>query len=114
MLVRVTADPGESSRLVEGAKPQKTPKEIALTVLLAELTLIFVIRTYDFSRPRCACGARRERAGRFACGNGDDVARFGHAYPNASAHSSQALLEFLAVQARAVDRRVRRSRSPSF
>ena len=30
-------------RLVEGAKRQKTPNEIALTVLLAILTLIFVI-----------------------------------------------------------------------
>ena len=48
LLVRVTADPGESFldrmiHLVEGAKRQKTPNEIALTVLLAVLTLIFVI-----------------------------------------------------------------------
>ena len=48
LLVRVTADPGESFldrmiQLVEGAKRQKTPNEIALTVLLAVLTLIFVI-----------------------------------------------------------------------
>jgi potassium-transporting ATPase ATP-binding subunit len=48
LLVRVTADPGESFldrmiRLVEGAERQKTPNEIALTVLLAVLTLIFVI-----------------------------------------------------------------------
>ena len=48
LLIRVTADPGESFldrmiRLVEGAKRQKTPNEIALTVLLAILTLIFVI-----------------------------------------------------------------------
>jgi potassium-transporting ATPase ATP-binding subunit len=48
MLVRVTVDSGESFldrmiRLVEGAKRQKTPNEIALTVLLAILTLIFLI-----------------------------------------------------------------------
>ena len=48
LLIRVTADPGESFldrmiRLVEGARRQKTPSEIALTVLLAILTLIFVI-----------------------------------------------------------------------
>ena len=48
LVVRVTADPGESFldrmiHLVEGAKRQKTPNEIALTVLLSILTLIFVI-----------------------------------------------------------------------
>jgi len=46
--VRVSADPGGSFldriiHLVEGAKRQKTPNEIALTVLLSILTLIFVI-----------------------------------------------------------------------
>jgi len=48
LLVRATANPGESFldrmiHLVEGAKRQKTPNEMALTVLLAILTLIFVI-----------------------------------------------------------------------
>jgi len=48
LLVRVSADPGASFldriiHLVEGAKRQKTPNEIALTVLLSILTLIFVI-----------------------------------------------------------------------
>jgi len=48
LLIRVTANPGESFldrmiHLVEGAKRQKTPNEMALTVLLAILTLIFVI-----------------------------------------------------------------------
>ena len=48
LLVRVTVDPGQSFldrmiHLVEGARRQKTPNEIALTVLLAILTLIFVI-----------------------------------------------------------------------
>ncbi len=48
LLIRVTTNPGDSFldhmiRLVEGAKRQKTPNEIALTVLLAILTLIFLI-----------------------------------------------------------------------
>ena len=48
LLIRVTADPGNTFldrmiRLVEAAKRQKTPNEIALTVLLSILTLIFVI-----------------------------------------------------------------------
>lgn len=46
--VRITAAPGTTFldrmiRLVEGAERQKTPNEIALTVLLAGLTLIFLI-----------------------------------------------------------------------
>jgi K+-transporting ATPase ATPase B chain len=46
--VRVTAEPGESFldkmiALVEGASRQKTPNEIALTILLAGFTLIFII-----------------------------------------------------------------------
>ena len=48
LVVRVAADPGESFldrmiHLVEGAKRQKTPNELALTALLAILTLIFLI-----------------------------------------------------------------------
>lgn len=46
--VRITSDPGESFidrmiALVEGAKRQKTPNEIALNTLLTSLTLIFLI-----------------------------------------------------------------------
>ncbi len=46
--VKVTTDPGESFldkmiALVEGASRQKTPNEIALTILLAGFTLIFLI-----------------------------------------------------------------------
>lgn len=46
--IRVTADPGESFldrmiALVEGARRQKTPNEIALTILLVGLTLIFLL-----------------------------------------------------------------------
>jgi K+-transporting ATPase ATPase B chain len=48
LLFRVTTNPGDTFldrmiRLVEAAKRQKTPNEIALTVLLSILTLIFVI-----------------------------------------------------------------------
>ncbi len=48
IVVRVTANPGESFidrmiALVEGAKRQKTPNEIALTILLVGLTLVFLI-----------------------------------------------------------------------
>jgi K+-transporting ATPase ATPase B chain len=47
IVVRVTTNPGESFldhmiALVEGAKRQKTPNEIALDILLAGLTLVFV------------------------------------------------------------------------
>ena len=46
--VRISANPGESFldrmiALVEGARRQKTPNEIALTALLAVLTLIFLV-----------------------------------------------------------------------
>ncbi|GGF94977.1 potassium-transporting ATPase ATP-binding subunit [Paenibacillus albidus] len=46
--VRITSDPGESFldrmiSLVEGAKRQKTPNEIALNTLLISLTIIFLI-----------------------------------------------------------------------
>ena len=46
--VRITSNPGETFLdrmigLVEGAKRQKTPNEIALTILLSALTIIFLI-----------------------------------------------------------------------
>ncbi len=48
LTIRVTADPGKGFidrmiALVEGAERSKTPNEIALTVLLAVLTLVFLI-----------------------------------------------------------------------
>ena len=48
IVVRITANPGESFLdrmigLVEGAKRQKTPNEIALHVLLSGMTIIFLI-----------------------------------------------------------------------
>lgn len=47
LLIKITTNPGESFldkmiSLVEGAKRQKTPNEIALTVLLAGLTFVFL------------------------------------------------------------------------
>jgi K+-transporting ATPase ATPase B chain len=48
VVVRITANPGETFldrmiALVEGAKRQKTPNEIALNILLVGMTLIFLI-----------------------------------------------------------------------
>ena len=50
LVVRVTADPGETFldrmiALVEGAKRQRTPNEIALAILLAGLTIVFLMAT---------------------------------------------------------------------
>ena len=46
--IRINANPGEGFldrmiQLVEGAKRQKTPNEIALTILLAALTVVFLL-----------------------------------------------------------------------
>ncbi|ULU26973.1 potassium-transporting ATPase subunit KdpB [Dyella terrae] len=48
LVVRITANPGESFldrmiAMVEGASRRKTPNEIALTILLAKFTLIFLL-----------------------------------------------------------------------
>lgn len=48
IVVKITANPGESFLdrmigMVEGAKRQKTPNEIALSILLAALTIIFLL-----------------------------------------------------------------------
>ena len=48
IIVRIGADPGETFldrmiSLIEGAKRQKTPNEIALDILLAKLTIIFLL-----------------------------------------------------------------------
>ena len=58
LIIRVTANPGEGFldkmiSLIEGAKRQKTPNEIALNILLISLTVIFIIvcaTLYAFSR----------------------------------------------------------------
>jgi K+-transporting ATPase ATPase B chain len=50
LIVRVTVNPGEAFidrmiAMVESAKRQKTPNEIALTILLIALTLVFLLAT---------------------------------------------------------------------
>ncbi|CAN5417268.1 potassium-transporting ATPase subunit KdpB [soil metagenome] len=50
IVVRVTANPGETFvdrmiAMVENAKRQKTPNEIALTILLVALTIVFLVVT---------------------------------------------------------------------
>ncbi|MEZ5364225.1 MAG: potassium-transporting ATPase subunit KdpB [Bryobacterales bacterium] len=50
LVVRVTSQPGESFldrmiSMVEGAARQKTPNEIALTILLAAMTIVFLLAT---------------------------------------------------------------------
>jgi K+-transporting ATPase ATPase B chain len=50
IVVRVTANPGEAFldrmiAMVEGAKRQKTPNEIALTILLVALTIVMLLAT---------------------------------------------------------------------
>lgn len=50
LVVRITANPGETFldrmiAMVEGARRQKTPNEITLNILLAALTIIFLLAT---------------------------------------------------------------------
>ena len=50
LVVRITSDPGETFldrmiSMVEGATRQKTPNEIALNILLAALTIVFLLAT---------------------------------------------------------------------
>lgn len=50
LVIKITSNPGESFldkmiALVEGAKRQKTPNEIALAILLAGMTIIFLLAT---------------------------------------------------------------------
>ena len=70
IVVRITANPGETFldrmiALVEGAERQKTPNEIALNILLAGLTIIFVFAVVDARQPLpysyCRHGARSSR-----------------------------------------------------
>ena len=54
LVVRVSANPGESFldrmiHLIEAARRQKTPNEIALDILLAALTIIFLVVTVTLS-----------------------------------------------------------------
>ena len=62
IVVQITAKPGETFldrmiALVEGAARQKTPNEIALNILLASLTIVFLLAVVD------AAAAGRSTAG---------------------------------------------------
>ncbi len=51
LLIKITSSPGETFldrmiSMVEGAKRQKTPNEIALNILLTTLTLVFLLVTF--------------------------------------------------------------------
>ena len=66
IVVRVTAQPGESFldrmiALVEGAERQKTPNEIALNILLAGLTIIFLLAVVTLQPFADLLGRRAER-----------------------------------------------------
>ena len=61
IIVRITSRPGETFvdrmiRLVEGASRQKTPNEIALNILLATLTIVFLVVVLTISPLASAIG----------------------------------------------------------
>ncbi len=65
IVVRVTARPGESFldrmiALVEGANRQKTPNEIALNILLAGLTIVFLLTVATLQAFAVYSGARQD------------------------------------------------------
>jgi K+-transporting ATPase ATPase B chain len=64
VVVRVTAEPGSGFldrmiALVEGAQRQKTPNEIALSILLAGLTIVFLIAVATLSPFAIYAGAKQ-------------------------------------------------------
>jgi K+-transporting ATPase ATPase B chain len=65
IVVKVTAQPGESFldrmiALVEGAERQKTPNEIALNILLAGLTIVFLLAVVTLQPFAVYSGAEQE------------------------------------------------------
>ena len=67
IVVRVTVNPGETFldrmiAMVEGAKRQKTPNEIALTILLVALTIVFLVVTVTLL-PYSMFGVEATKAG---------------------------------------------------
>ncbi|MGZ8581525.1 MAG: potassium-transporting ATPase subunit KdpB, partial [Actinomycetota bacterium] len=64
IVVEITSRPGETFidrmiALVEGAQRQKTPNEIALNILLASLTIIFLLATVTLQPMAIYSGARQ-------------------------------------------------------
>jgi K+-transporting ATPase ATPase B chain len=64
VIVRVTAEPGSGFldrmiALVEGAQRQKTPNEIALSILLAGLTIVFLVAVATLSPFAIYAGAKQ-------------------------------------------------------
>lgn len=72
IVIRITAEPGNTFldrmiAMVEGASRQRTPNEIALGILLAALTIVFI--AVVFSLPAMAGYIEDSRAGaRLPCG----------------------------------------------
>jgi potassium-transporting ATPase ATP-binding subunit len=63
LVIRITANPGETFldrmiSLVEGAARQKTPNELALSILLAGLTLVFLLATVTLQPFAVYAGSR--------------------------------------------------------
>ncbi len=84
IVVRITQKPGESFidrmiALVEGANRQKTPNEIALNILLAALTIVFLLAVKNLGEPEHALaredarhvGERERRARRLEPARGN-------------------------------------------
>ena len=68
IVVQITSKPGETFvdrmiRLVEGASRQKTPNEIALNILLASLTIVFLVVVLTLN-PMAALRGRGHHASR--------------------------------------------------
>ena len=64
IVVEITSKPGETFidrmiALVEGAQRQKTPNEIALNILLASLTIVFLLATVTLQPLAIYSGARQ-------------------------------------------------------
>lgn len=67
IVVRITSRPGETFvdrmiALVEGAARQKTPKEIALDILLSSLTIVFLLAVVTLQPLAVYSGARQDTA----------------------------------------------------
>ena len=66
LVVQVTQEPGKSFldrmiALVEGAERRKTPNEIALNILLAGLTIVFLVAVRDAGAVRVVRGHAASR-----------------------------------------------------